>query len=241
MSKRFIDTGLFDDDWFMDLSKDAKLLWIYFITKCNHAGMIKLNPKLCKVQTDIKELETVIKQLGNRLVTVSEHLYFIPKFIDFQYPGFPNSKVRSQISAIAILKKHGLIDEENLTLIKGLDNSYEHEHDNDNDNDKGGMGGKNKIIFQQFWDSYHLITGLQKTDLQAAQKYWNKLSDTERQKAIKNIKPYYDSLKDKKYCKKARTYLADKNFNDEFKVNGSIPEYGHPISSDLKRILANEQ
>jgi hypothetical protein len=136
MSKRFIDTGLFDDDWFMELSKDAKILWLYFITKCDHAGMIKLNPKLCKVQTDIKELETVIKQLSNRLVTVSEHLYFIPKFIDFQYPGFPNSKVRSQISAIAILKKHGLIDEENLTLIKGLDNSYEHEHDTDNDNVK---------------------------------------------------------------------------------------------------------
>lgn len=136
MSKRFIDTGLFDDDWFMELSKDAKILWLYFITKCDHAGMIKLNPKLCKVQTDIKELETVIKQLSNRLVTVSEHLYFIPKFIDFQYPGFPNSKVRSQISAIAILKKHGLIDEENLTLIKGLDNSYEHEHDTDNDNGK---------------------------------------------------------------------------------------------------------
>ena len=77
--------------------------------------------------------------------------------------------------------------------------------------------------------------------MQAAQKYWDKLSDIERQKAIDNIKPYYDSLKDKKYCKKARTYLADKNFNDEFKVNGSIPEYGHPISSDLKRILANEQ
>lgn len=92
-----------------------------------------------------------------------------------------------------------------------------------------------------FWDSYHSITGLRKTDLQAAQKYWDKLSDIERQKAIDNIKPYYDSLKDKKYCKKARTYLADKNFNDEFKVNGSIPEYGHPIPSDLKRILANEQ
>lgn len=139
MSKRFIDTGLFDDDWFMELSKDAKILWLYFITKCDHAGMIKLNPKLCKVQTDIKELETVIKQLSNRLVTVSEHLYFIPKFIDFQYPGFPNSKVRSQISAITILKKHGLIDEENLTLIKGLNNSYEqeHEHDIDNGNDNG--------------------------------------------------------------------------------------------------------
>jgi len=74
-----------------------------------------------------------------------------------------------------------------------------------------------------FWDSYHSITGLRKTDLQAAQKYWDKLSDIERQKAIDNIKPYYDSLKDKKYCKKARTYLADKNFNDEFKTHSPIP------------------
>ncbi|MEX0598752.1 MAG: hypothetical protein WD512_19870, partial [Candidatus Paceibacterota bacterium] len=73
MSKRFIDSGIFDDDWFMDLSKDAKLLWLYFITKCDHAGIIKLNVKLCKVQTDIKDLPDIIKQLGNRLVTVNEH------------------------------------------------------------------------------------------------------------------------------------------------------------------------
>ena len=131
MSKRFIDTGIFDDDWFMDLSKDSKLLWIYLITKCDHAGIIKLNEKLCRVQTDIKDLDSIIKQLGNRLVTVSEHLYFIPKFIEFQYPGFPNSKVRQQQSAVDILVKYGLFDKENLTVTKQLDNSYEHEHDND--------------------------------------------------------------------------------------------------------------
>lgn len=132
MSKRFIDTGIFDDDWFMDLPKDAKVLWLYFITKCDHAGILKLNEKLCKVQTDIKDLHGVIKQLGNRLITVSEHLYFIPKFIEFQYPGFPNSKVRQQQSALEILKKYGLYSDEGLRVIKELDNTYENEHDNDN-------------------------------------------------------------------------------------------------------------
>lgn len=131
MSKRFIDTGIFDDDWFMDLSKEGKLLWVYFITKCDHAGIIKLNEKLCRVQTDIKDLNLVIKQLGNRLVTVSEHLYFIPKFIEFQYPGFPNSKVRQQQSAVDILIKYGLFDKENLTLNKQLTNCYEHDTVND--------------------------------------------------------------------------------------------------------------
>ncbi len=135
MSKRFIDTALFDDDWFMDLSKDAKLLWLYFITKCDHAGIIKLNVKLCKVQTDIKDLPDIIKQLGNRLVTVSEHLYFIPKYIDFQYPGFPNSKVRQQHSALDILNKLGLIKDNRITVSGLLANSYVNVNDTVNDNE----------------------------------------------------------------------------------------------------------
>ncbi len=213
MAKRFIDTGLFDDDWFMDLSKDAKLLWIYFITKCDHAGTIKLNEKLCKVQTDIKDLESIIKQLGNRLVTVSEHIYFIPKFIEYQYPGFPNSKVRQQQSAVEILVKYGLFDKEKLTLIKQLNNSYEHDTGNDTVTERGNE----EPAFLVFWDSYHAITGLVKSDKEASVKHWKKLKETEKQKAIENINLYFNSLSDKKYCKKARTYLSDKNFNDEFK------------------------
>lgn len=152
MSKRFIDTGLFDDDWFMELSKDAKLLWVYVITKCNHAGIIKLNEKLCKVQTDIKDLNSIIKQLDNHLLTISEHLYFIPKFIEFQYPGFPNSKVRQQISAVDILVKYGLFDKENLTLIKELDNTYV--NDNDNGNDTVIVNGNVKEEQKQIFDIF---------------------------------------------------------------------------------------
>lgn len=146
MAKRFIDTNIFEDEWFMSLSKDGKLLWIYFITKCDHAGIIKLNQKLCKMQTDIKNLNTVIKELGNRIISISENLFFIPKFIEFQYPNFPNSKVRQQNSAIEILKKYGLYDENNLTVSKVLSNTYvtvnkeltntyEHGNGNGNDND----------------------------------------------------------------------------------------------------------
>ena len=153
MSKRFIDTGIFDDDWFMDLSKEAKLLWIYCITKCDHAGLIKINPKLCGIQTDIKDLDGTIKQLGNRLVTVSERLYFIPKFIEFQYPGFPNSKVRQQQSAVEMLKKHNLFDENKLTISKLLTNSYGNDNDNVNVIE-GGVGETINIPFETFWNLY---------------------------------------------------------------------------------------
>lgn len=73
--------------------------------------------------------------------------------------------------------------------------------------------------FDEFWNKYHEITGQKKTDLQAALKYWKKLTKTEKKLAIDNIKPYFYSLpvySSGRPVKKARTYLDDKNFNDEF-------------------------
>lgn len=148
MAKRFIDTGIFDDDWFMDLSKDSKILWIYFLTKCDHAGMLRLNEKLCRVQTDIKDLCGVIEQLGNRIVTVSEQLYFIPKFLQYQYPGFPNSKAKAQLSAIEILTKYGIFKDGKLTVTELLPNSYSISKGNSksNSNKKEESEEKTKFI-----------------------------------------------------------------------------------------------
>jgi len=73
--------------------------------------------------------------------------------------------------------------------------------------------------FDEFWNKYHDITEQKKTDLQAALKYWKKLTKTEKRLAIDNIKPYFYSLpvySSGRPVKKARTYLDDKNFNDEF-------------------------
>ena len=129
MAKRFIDTGIFSDEWFSELSKDGKLFFLYCITNCDHAGVIKLNLKLCEFQTGIKSIETVIKELGKSLVTVSQelHIYFLPKFIKYQYPNFPRSNVKQQDGAISILKKYNLWDEKTnsyLTLTEDLVKSY---------------------------------------------------------------------------------------------------------------------
>lgn len=73
--------------------------------------------------------------------------------------------------------------------------------------------------FDEFWNKYHEITGQRKSDLQAALKYWKKLSKVEKKLAIDNIKPYFYSLpvySTGRPVKKARTYLSDKNYNDEF-------------------------
>lgn len=71
--------------------------------------------------------------------------------------------------------------------------------------------------FEEFWNIYHTITHLPKTDNKPAKSKWNRLTKGKKKLAIDNIQSYYDSLSDKKYCKKARTYLEDENFMDEFK------------------------
>lgn len=208
MSKRFIDTGIFDDNWFMDLSKDAKLLWVYFITKCDHAGIIHLNPKLCQLQTGIKELETVRQQLGNRIITVKEQLYFIPKFVEFQYPGFPDCKFQMAKSAINILEKYGLIIDSQLTVMQELPNSY--------GNGNGisiGNGKENKeakIEFLTFWNLYD-----KKEDRIKCEGKWNRLTNKEREECITNLPAYILSTPDKQFRKNPATYLNNKSWENE--------------------------
>lgn len=140
MAKRFIDTNMFSDSWFSELSKDCKLFFVYYITGCDHAGILRLNRKLFEFQTDIKDIDNLIKELGNSLITVKKDVFFMPKFIKFQYPNFPKSKVKQQESAIKILSELGMWNIETnsyRTVPKELVKTYDNESVSDNVNDVG--------------------------------------------------------------------------------------------------------
>jgi len=81
-----------------------------------------------------------------------------------------------------------------------------------------------EVYFNSFWDSYHSITGISKTDKESTLKHWKKLTLDEKKKSIDKISEYNQSVSDKKFIKKARTYLSDKNFNDEFKIEMTYAE-----------------
>lgn len=128
MAKRFINSELFDEKWFSDLSKDGKLFYFYYLTKCDNAGILKLNQRLFEFQTGIKDWVTVREELGNRYLTVGENILFMPEYLKLQYPDFPKSKVHQQVNAIKILREFGLWDESNnkvyLTVTQQLPNDY---------------------------------------------------------------------------------------------------------------------
>lgn len=137
MGKRFISTEIFDDEFIFKLSKDGKLFFLYFITKCDHAGILQLNKELCKFQTGIADIESAINEIGDNIICIKNSTYFMPKFIKFQYPGFPKSNVKQQDSVMKILLKYDLFNEKlnsYLRVNQELINSYVNGNGNDNGN-----------------------------------------------------------------------------------------------------------
>jgi len=173
MAKRFIDTGMFDDPWFMDLSKDAKITWVYIITKCDHAGIIEINERLFKLQTGINSWSTVRKELDNRIYNLRDMYFFIPKFIQFQYPDFPKSNVNQQSGAIKRLIEFGLFKDGQLIDIQCLNSSstlnevLTKTYGNVNGNDSIGNGSGKVITWRDSFEIY-----LEECK-QAYRKYYN--------------------------------------------------------------------
>ena len=96
---------------------------------------------------------------------------------------------------------------------------------NKNVNNEKNEKNEKKKEFEIFWNEYHSVTNKQKEDKVPTEKYWNKLSSFEKEKALSSIKDYSKTNEDSKYLKKARTYLSDKCFNNEFTAVKAKPNY----------------
>lgn len=113
MAKRFIDTDIFKKQFIRDLNPSYKLLWIYIITDCNHAGIWEADLKVAayKLQIKISKPEAV-KFFYTKIVELDNgSKWFIPSFIEFQY-GQLSEKNRAHAGAISLLSKYGLLDVE---------------------------------------------------------------------------------------------------------------------------------
>lgn len=130
MAKRFTDTDKWKDDWFSNLPNDYKVIWIYLLDTCDHAGVYKRNIKLLNFNcnTNVTE-EDLLKHFEKRLTIISDDKWVINKFCTFQYgDNFLNGKPNKAIqSAIDILNNLNLISRDDkgyLTLTIPLDKGY---------------------------------------------------------------------------------------------------------------------
>ena len=147
MAKRLTDTTKWNDSWFTELPMDMKLVWIYILDTCDHAGVYKVNLRLLKFQTGTERTDTEIIEYLKERIYIKADKWFIPKFIMFQYKNFFISKTPAIISAKELLISHNIIqpndnvlpiitkelDNPYTTLNKGLDNDCIRTKDKDKD------------------------------------------------------------------------------------------------------------
>jgi len=129
MAKRFIDTNYFNDPFILSLRPDDKLIYVYFLTICDHAGIFELNAVLGNFHLNCRNyIERVIKFTKNypdKLIQLDNSNFLLMSFCKRQYPNGVNTNVRQISGAISILEKWNIEIINNETFTLRINNSYE--------------------------------------------------------------------------------------------------------------------
>lgn len=154
MAKRFHDTDIWDEDWFIDLPKDYRDFWLYVKDKCDHAGIYRPNTtkfnKLYDCSVNTKDFLNKVNNEKERIVVLSNGRWLIPDFISFQYGNHLNTNNRVHNSILKVLSQN----EVKLTSIRGLKDLTQGLKDKDKDKDKDSINIKNKNNIYNFEEIY---------------------------------------------------------------------------------------
>lgn len=148
MAKRLTDTEKWNDEWYISLSNDYKIVWQWLLDNCNHAGICKRSITLLNMmcKTDITE-EQMLGQMGDRII-ISGNDWFIPKFLKFQYTDLlSNRPVIVSVRKELIKKNYHILvpqsfGEEYIIIPESLDNDYSIIKDKSKDKDKATVKPK---------------------------------------------------------------------------------------------------
>lgn len=136
MSKRFHDTEIWGEDWFIAIPKDYRDLWLYVKDKCDHAGVWRPNiatfNKLYDCQVNTTKALELFNNGKSRIRVLPNGRWFIEDFISFQYGNHLNPNNRVHLSIINILETNKI----KLTSIRGLIEVRQGVKDKDKDKDK---------------------------------------------------------------------------------------------------------
>ena len=121
MAKRFIDTKIWDKQWFRKLTARKKLLWLYIITKCDHAGIRDADFEAASFfigeTVSKKDLDFMIDKVVCIKSKNGQEQLFVPPFIDYQY-GYLKETSKPHLSVRKRLIEKNLQDHINKGLEK---------------------------------------------------------------------------------------------------------------------------
>ena len=176
MAKRFIDTSLFRKGFVRGLEAPYKLLWLYILSECDHAGLWDVEIEIAELRLGVKFGKDPLSVFSEKVVSIDGgSKWFIPSFIEFQY-GDLNPENRAHNSVISLLRKHSLLTEENeiKPLISPLQGSKDMDKDKELDKEK-----EKEPKIKKFNAADHLP---EEWDLELFQPLWSEFQEVRRRK-----------------------------------------------------------
>lgn len=248
MPKRFVDTELWDKEWFMNLSAKHKLLIKFIFDKCDVAGIWEANFSLATTYIGQKITDQDLKPLGKHLLKIAPGKFFVTDFISFQY-GTLSEKSNPHLKVISILKKYNLYQGYLEGYLKGTSGVKEEDKEEDKekevDKEKEKEGDSFEFLpyptFDDFWTEYDKKIG----EKEKLKLKFDKLSQEEKEKIMLYIPEYKKSQPNKIYRKNPDTFLNNKSWNDELIIlskNGiKHPGYNTPeeLAAELNKAYPN--
>ncbi len=117
MAKRMTDTDKWKKRFIRQLKSEMKLLWVYILDDCNHAGIWEVDIEIASIRLgyDYTKEDLLLHFCDKVIPFDNGDKWFVPDFISFQYGELnPNSNVHK--SVISLLDRYNLQG-----YIKGLE------------------------------------------------------------------------------------------------------------------------
>ncbi len=120
MPKRFTDTEIWEEDWFLEMPPEYMLFFKFVKDRCDHAGIWKPNKRNFEMRTGKEiNLEKALEFFNDekeRITVLKNGRWFLTGFIPFQYGTSLNLKNKVHQSINQLLIKN----EVNMTSIRPL-------------------------------------------------------------------------------------------------------------------------
>ena len=118
MAKRFTDTDKWKKGFIRNLPAKFKLLWLYILDDCNHAGIWDTDFEVASIRIGSKINEKEAVKIFAEQIKIFDkgNKWFIPKFIDFQY-GTLNENSRRHQAVIKLLDKYDVYNIEGISPV----------------------------------------------------------------------------------------------------------------------------
>jgi hypothetical protein len=108
MGKRFTCTEKWRKPFIKALNPYCKLLWLYILDDCDSAGIWQVDMEVASLRIGYQiTLEEALECYNDKIVLIDGgEKWFIPSFIEFQYPSGLSENNRAHISIIKNLDKY---------------------------------------------------------------------------------------------------------------------------------------